>query len=133
MITIKNPKTIIELDKFEASKIGINNLEEDKIDARLTIVGMWSVLLGYEALCVRRNYKKDKSNKMIIESIDLIGNRKMIKPKVINYDKDDGRVYVKGKVSFKGKQHRGVSSKQIFKINDKTIDVAVIAIIPKDE
>jgi hypothetical protein len=128
MITIKNPGSVIVLTREEADKLGI---EAKDYQQRLDIetVGPWQIPVKVKGLCIDTLYEKDEWGRPQKVAVTLFGQRTMTNVSQGGYELD-------GWVSVKGKKYSAYTSAIDVQIDDKYIQVGVIAArvtpFPKD-
>jgi hypothetical protein len=108
------PCSTIELTKEQAEKLGIDT-SQDEIRGELKTFGPWSIPVSYKALCISAVYGEYSEP----QSKTIYGKRSLLNVKEDGYS-------LGGKVSIGGKKYRAFTSSQLFQIEGKLIDVAVI-------
>lgn len=117
MKTIKNPDYTIKLTREEAIELGIDPTLEKQYGEMKT-QGVWQICTSFKALCVSKTYDKSKMYTEVKETV-LYGLRTMSRPKQGGYE-------LEGYVSIKGKKYSAFTSSQLFNVDGKLIDVAII-------
>lgn len=117
MKTIKNPDYTIKLTREEAIKLGIDPTLEKQYGEMKT-QSPWGICTSFKALCVSKTYDKSKMYTEVTETV-LYGSRTMSRPKQGGYE-------LEGYVSIKGKKYSAFTSSQLFNVDGKLIDVAII-------
>ena len=115
-IIINNPEVAIKLTKEQASLLGIDTTK-DQMEGELKTRGAWSIPISYKAICITAIYEKVYYTKCIQKTI--IGIRTLSNVR-------QGGYHLEGYVSIKGKKYSAFTSSQLFEIEGKLIDVAVI-------
>jgi hypothetical protein len=116
-LTISNPDVTIKLTKEQAISFGINP-EVDQQLGELKTVGPWNIPVSFKAICVSAIF--DRSTCLVSKISETIyGIRTLSNVKQGGYE-------LEGYVSINGKKYSAFTSSQLFEIDGKLIDVAVI-------
>ena len=115
-LVFKDPGVAIKLTKEEAISLGISPTETHQ-GGELVTRGAWSFPVSFTALCCSATYTKVMYTKCTEKR--FYGLRKMGKVKQGGYE-------LNGIVSVKGKLYSAFTSSQMFQIDGKLINVAVI-------
>lgn len=125
---IRNPGSVIVLTRTEADKLGIEAKDyQQRLDIETS--GPWNIPIKVKGLCVDYIYEKNKYGKPERTGITLYGQRTMTNVSQGGYELD-------GWVSVKGKKYSAYTSSIDIQVDDKFIQVGVIAArvtpFPKD-
>jgi hypothetical protein len=115
MLTFKNPEVAIKLTKEEAIAYGIDSTQNNM--GEIVTRGVWGVASSFKALCISAKFTKEGYTKC--EEITLYGLRKLSQIKQSGYA-------LEGRVSIRGKKYTAFTSSQLFEVEGKLIDVAII-------
>jgi hypothetical protein len=115
-IIIDEPQVAIVLTAKQATEIGIDmSLDEQR--GELKTVGLWQIPVSFKALCISATYTKEGFTKFTQKII--YGTRTLTDVKQGGYE-------LEGYVSVNGKKYSAFTSSQLFEVDGKLIDVAII-------
>lgn len=116
-ILISNPEPAIQLTEMQAKEIGLNlNNEEQR--GELKTFGVWNIPVSYKAICLCSTWDKDSLISKRIET-KIFGLRTMTNVRQGGYE-------LEGFVSVGGKKYSCFTSSQLFEVNGKLINAAII-------
>lgn len=115
-LVFSNPSVAIKLTPKQAELLQID-INKDVIHGKMKTRGVWGIPVSYKAICMTAVYTKDIYTKCTEKTI--IGIRALSNIKQGGYE-------LEGYVSIKGKKHSAFTSSQLFEIEGKLIDVAII-------
>lgn len=118
-IKITNPEPSIKLTESDAIALGID-ITKDEMRGELKTVGMWQLPVSFKAIAMSARFGK-KENSFFDSCLEstFYGVRTMTNVRQSGYQ-------IEGYVSIGGKKYTCFSSSQLFEVNGKLIDVAVI-------
>lgn len=114
-IKFENPDSTIVLTLEQAKILGINPTENN--EGIMETVGMWHIIKSYKALCGSAIYTKEGFKPCTEQT--FYGIRTM-------YNIRQSGHVIEGYVSVNGKKYTCFSSSQLFEIDGKLIDVAIV-------
>ena len=117
MRTYHNPETAIKITKEDAIAFGINP-ELDQQRGELKTFGVWNIPKSFKALCLSSIFDKSKGYYVTLQTT-VYGQRTLTNVRQGGYE-------LEGYVSIRGKKYTAFTSSQLFEIEGKLIDVAII-------
>jgi UDP-N-acetylmuramyl pentapeptide synthase len=118
-IDMEFPSSNIKLTKEQAEVLGID-LTKDEIEGNLKTCGVWNVPVSYSAICVsgKLGIPEGRFVETFLEKT-VYGNRTMTNVRQSGY-------CLEGYVSIGGKKYSAFTSSELFEVDGKLINVAVI-------
>jgi len=110
--------TAIKITKEDAILLGINP-EVDEQRGELKSFGPWHIPVSYKAICMDTLYQKGDYGQINPVNKTVFGIRTLTNVRQGGYE-------LEGRVSIGGKKYTAFTSSQLFEVDGKLIDVAVI-------
>jgi hypothetical protein len=119
MLVFTNPEPAIKLSEEQAKNLGID-ITKDEMRGELKTRGVWSIPVSYKAIAASSKFGKKEGSFFdgCLES-SFYGIRTMSNIRQSGYE-------LEGYVSINGKKYSCFTSSQLFEVNGKLIDVAII-------
>jgi hypothetical protein len=117
--TMNWPSSVIKLTEEQAKQFGID-ITQDEIRGDLKTHGMWNIPVSFKAIAIKAKLEQPEGHfsKCFTEKT-VYGIRTMTNIRQSGYE-------LEGYVSINGKKHSCFTSSELFEVNGKLINVAVI-------
>ena len=118
----------LKITRQEFADLGLPDdaIQTGEVRGQLKTFGPWQLPVSYTALAISREYTPDDRRRYSAEtdSVTAYGIRTLSAPRQSGHE-------LEGRVSVNGIRRRGFSSSQLFEVDGKLVDVAIIHVCDK--